>query len=91
MEGRMANNERTGVEACLTDPQFRATLQNRSTDEAWVSGELDRIGIVFVNDFDGSKRKAVLDLIAKTDWSKLSEALEAALNNADGTLHPLMG
>jgi hypothetical protein len=92
MEGRMANNERTGVEACLADAQFRTMLKDRSSDHdrQYISDELDRVGIVFDNDNDGSKRKAVIDYIVEIKWSELAD-LENALKDADGERSPRMG
>jgi uncharacterized protein YaaN involved in tellurite resistance len=90
MEARMANNEQTGVDKCLTDPKFRDTLQNHSTDSKYVSDELDRIGIVFKDDGDGKKRKAVIDQIANINWKQL-EDLEGYLNKAESAVQPLMG
>lgn len=87
----MATNEQIGVEACLTDQKFRDTLKNHHTDKNYVSKELDRIGIDFTSDTDGSIRQSILDLIAGTDWSQLSEDLENLLYDANGTLHPFMG
>ncbi len=84
------DNEHTGVNACLTDPKFRDTLLNHSTENDYVSAELDRIGIVFDNDDDGSKRQAVLDLIADIDWSEMQD-IETALRAAENQLQPLMG
>ncbi|HME85654.1 MAG TPA: hypothetical protein VKG91_14170 [Roseiarcus sp.] len=88
----MPDNERTGVEKCLTDPQFRDMLKNHSaaSDRGYISDELDRIGIVFLNDNDGSKKNAVIDYIVKIKWSEL-EGLETALKKADGHLQPFMG
>jgi hypothetical protein len=88
----MPDNERTGVESCLADAQFRDMLKNHSadTDRGYISSELDRIRIVFDNDNGGSKRKAVIDYIVEIKWSEL-EGLETALRTADGLLQPLMG
>jgi len=88
----MPDNERTGVERCLADPTFRDMLKNHSadTDRGYIPTELDRIGIVFDNDYDGSKKKAVIDYIVKIKWSEL-EGLESALQKAEGQLQPMVG
>jgi hypothetical protein len=88
----MADNERIGVEKCLADLQFRTMLTSHSADadRPYISTELDRIGIVFTNDADGSKRKAVIDYIVKIKWSDMV-GLEAALKHAEGELQPFGG
>jgi hypothetical protein len=92
MEARMANNEQTGIDKCLNDLQFRNMLKNRSTnaDREYISDELHRIGIVFDNDSDGSKKKAVIDYIAEIKWSELA-GLETALRTAEGEIQPFSG
>jgi hypothetical protein len=92
MEGRMAGNAHRGAMACLNDAGFRDTLRNHNTDRAYVSRELDRIGIDFSHD-DKNKtiRNHILDIIATSDWTDLSNTLEGLCFDADGELHPLMG
>jgi hypothetical protein len=88
----MTSNEQTGINSCLNDPQFRLMLKNRSTaeDKDYISSELDRIGIVFNNDSDGAKRKAVIDQIVKIQWTQV-KILEDDLNNAENKVWPFSG
>jgi hypothetical protein len=92
MEARMASNEQTGVDSCLKDPKFRDMLKNHSadTDRAYISSELDRVGIVFVNDSSGAKRNAVIDQIVKIQWTQL-QILEDGLNSAEDKVWPFSG
>ena len=88
----MASNEQTGIDSCLKDPTFRDMLKNHSadTDRAYISSELDRIGIAFNNDSNGAKRKAVIDQIVKIQWTQL-KILEDDLNKAENAVWPFSG
>jgi hypothetical protein len=72
------DNEQIFLKAATTEQAFRNAL--RSNDRDQLSKDLDRLGIK-VHD-----KQAVLDAIAKVDWSDL-KALEDRLSHA--TVHPL--
>jgi hypothetical protein len=63
-------NERIGVEACLSNPGFRQLLLEDKTNRAALIQYFTTLGITFDND---NQRDRVLDQIALVDWSALQE------------------
>ena len=82
----MSDNPYFSVMACIKDQKFRDMLYYHSgpNDYKLISDELDRIGIYFDKDTDGSKRDRLIQKIISIHWHQMKE-LDHLLRFAEGT------